>query len=116
MKLRYVGHNIVLSKPSLSVWMVSVSENMKYFKINKDIINNSDYWNKLVNSVRSSLLSEPTLENKVLVIKLQDVINDDVSMIPKLEFHKENSWPNNPSCYNKTIYEAEYHSWWNYGG
>lgn len=71
--------------------MVSVSENMKYFKINKDIINNSDYWNKLVNSVRSSLLSEPTLENKVLVIKLQDVINDDVSMIPKLEFHKENS-------------------------
>jgi hypothetical protein len=45
----------------------------------------------MVNDIKSSLLKEGSLNNKVLVIKLQDVVNDDTTMIPKLEFYKENS-------------------------
>jgi hypothetical protein len=71
--------------------VVVVSEIMRYFKINKNDINNNDYWNKVVNTIRYSLSREHTLEDKILVIKLQDVTADDSSMIPKLEFHKERS-------------------------
>jgi len=70
--------------------MVSVSEIMKYFKINKDNINNNDYWNRIVNTIRYSLSREQTLEDKILVFKLQEVTIDDSSMIPKLEFHEKN--------------------------
>jgi hypothetical protein len=45
----------------------------------------------MVNDIKSSLFKEGSLNNKVLVIKLQDVVNDDTTMIPKLEFYKENS-------------------------
>ena len=64
---------------------------MRYYNITNADLNNNNYWNRMVNDIKSSLLKEGSLNNKVLVIKLQDVVNDDTTMIPKLEFYKENS-------------------------
>lgn len=86
---------------------------MRYYKITKNNINNNDYWTRIVNDIRNSLSKVETLEDKILVIRLQDVANDDTSLIPKLEFREQNSWFSNSSCYNETIYEAECHSWKN---
>jgi len=69
--------------------VVVVSENMRYFKIDKNNINDSNYWNKIIKDLHSSLMQQPELDNKILVIKLQDITIDDSSMIPKLEFHME---------------------------
>jgi hypothetical protein len=70
--------------------METVSEKMRYYKINTDALRDNNYWVKLVNDIRNSLSKQPSLDNKILVIKLQDVVNDDVTMIPKLEYHEEN--------------------------
>lgn len=62
---------------------------MRYFKVDKNTINDPNYWNQIVKDLHSSLMQQPDLDNKILVIKLQEVTNDDSSMIPKLEFHME---------------------------
>jgi hypothetical protein len=51
-------------------------------------INISDdyFWIKVVNEVKYHLDTQAALENKVLVIKLQDVVHEDSQAIPKLEF------------------------------
>lgn len=64
---------------------------MLYFNINKNHINDHQYLTRIIQSIQRSLAQQQTLDNKILVIKLQDIINNDVSMIPKLEFHTENS-------------------------
>ena len=71
--------------------MVVVSEIMRYFKISKNNINDNNYWNKIVKNLRNSLMQQSNLDNKILVVKIQDIITDDSTMIPKLEFHKERS-------------------------
>lgn len=60
---------------------------MRYYSINKNDINNSNYWNRIIQDLHRSLSQFETLENKILVIKLQDVVSEDNTMIPKLE-HK----------------------------
>ena len=59
---------------------------MRYYSINKNDINNSNYWNRIIQDLHRSLSQFETLENKILVIKLQDVVSEDNTMIPKLEY------------------------------
>jgi hypothetical protein len=59
---------------------------MIYCKINQEDINNNNYWNKLVNSLRAKLSQQKDLTNKIIVIRLQEINRDDDAMIPKLEF------------------------------
>jgi len=59
---------------------------MIYCKINQEDINNNNYWNKLVNSLRATLSQQKDLTNKIIVIRLQEINRDDDAMIPKLEF------------------------------
>lgn len=62
---------------------------MLYYKINKKDLTDNNFWIKFVHSLQSSLSQEESFENKILVVKLQDVNNDNNTMIPKLE-HKKN--------------------------
>jgi hypothetical protein len=62
---------------------------MLYYKINKKDLTDYYFWIKFVHSLQSSLSQEESFENKILVVKLQDVNNDNNTMIPKLE-HKKN--------------------------
>ena len=59
---------------------------MIFCKINQEDINNNNYWNKLVNSLRAKLSQQKDLNNKILVIRLQEINRDDDTMIPKLEY------------------------------
>jgi hypothetical protein len=59
---------------------------MIFCKINQEDINNNNYWNKLVNSLRAKLSQQKDLNNKILVIRLQEINRDDDAMIPKLEY------------------------------
>jgi hypothetical protein len=67
--------------------MGTVSENMIYINLQNININDDSVWIKLINQIKHSLSLEPSLQNKVLVVKIQDVVCDDSTMIPKLE-HK----------------------------
>ncbi len=78
----------VLPYPTDLVRVVVVSEIMVYYKISKSNINDQVFWTKLVSSLQHSLLKQQSLENKILVVKLQDITNDDHTMIPKLEHKK----------------------------
>jgi hypothetical protein len=69
------------------VLMGTVSENMIYINLQNININDDSVWIKLINQIKHSLSLEPSLQNKVLVVKIQDVVCDDSTMIPKLE-HK----------------------------
>lgn len=66
--------------------MVVVSEIMRYFKINKNDINDMNYWNRIIKDLHSSLVKQHNLDNKILVVKLQEITSDDNNMIPKLEY------------------------------
>ncbi len=66
--------------------MVVVSEIMRYFKINKNDINDMNYWNRIIKDLHSSLIKQQDLDNKILVVKLQEITSDDNNMIPKLEY------------------------------
>lgn len=53
-------------------------------------LNNLDFSNqagvmRLLNSIKKIYDNFPDKENKVLVIKIQDIVCDDSNMIPKLE-------------------------------
>jgi hypothetical protein len=66
--------------------VVVVSEIMRYFKINKNDINDMNYWNRIIKDLHSSLIKQQDLDNKILVVKLQEITSDDNNMIPKLEY------------------------------
>ena len=66
--------------------MVVVSENMLYFKLEN--INTNYFWNNIVSQLQHSLSKEKTLENKIMVIKLQDIVNDNNNLIPMIEHKK----------------------------
>jgi hypothetical protein len=68
------------------VFVVVVSEIMRYFKINKNDINDMNYWNRIIKDLHSSLIKQQDLDNKILVVKLQEITSDDNNMIPKLEY------------------------------
>lgn len=61
---------------------------MLYFSVNKNNINDNNYWMKIVHNMQQCLINEQSLDNKILVIRLQDITNDDNTMIPKLEHKK----------------------------
>lgn len=62
--------------------MVVVSKIMLYFKL--DNINNDHFWLRVIEETRHSLSQQDNLQNKIMVIKLQEIINDDTTMIPKI--------------------------------
>ena len=68
------------------VRVVVVSENMLYFKLEN--INTNYFWNNIVSQLQHSLSKEKTLENKIMVIKLQDIVNDNNNLIPMIEHKK----------------------------
>ena len=49
-------------------------------------INDINFWNKLVNDLRNFLIKFPDTQNKILTINLREIVNDDTSLIPKLEY------------------------------
>lgn len=55
---------------------------MLYFKL--DNINNDHFWLRVIEETRHSLSQQDNLQNKIMVIKLQEIINDDTTMIPKI--------------------------------
>lgn len=61
---------------------------MRYYKINRNYINDQYFWSKFVSDLQHSLLQQESFENKILVVKLQHITNDDSTMIPKLEHKK----------------------------
>lgn len=64
------------------VFLVVVSKIMLYFKL--DNINNDHFWLRVIEETRHSLSQQDNLQNKIMVIKLQEIINDDTTMIPKI--------------------------------
>ena len=66
--------------------MVVISEIMRYYKIDNNLINDSNYWNKIVKDLHQTLSQQSNLENKIMVISLQNITTDDTNMIPKLEY------------------------------
>lgn len=66
--------------------MVTVSENILYLKLENIDMNNQNFWTKFVNDIRYSLSKIPDPDNKIMVIKIQNVAYDSDSMIPKLEY------------------------------
>ena len=68
--------------------MVVVSEIMIYSKISQDKIKDQNFWIRLVSSLQNKLSHLESLDNKVLVVKLEHITNDDNTMIPKLEHKK----------------------------
>lgn len=68
--------------------MVVVSQIMRYYKVNSENINTDHFWIRLISDIKRSLVKQQTLDNKILVIKLQEVSADDNTMIPKLEHKK----------------------------
>lgn len=80
------GVDFVLPYPIGLVFLVVVSEIMLYFKVDKNSINSPIFWQKLVASLQHSLQNQQTLENQILVIKLQNIMQEDNAMIPKLEY------------------------------
>lgn len=43
---------------------------------------------KIIRSIQQLLNSQQSLDNKVLVIKIENIISDNTEMIPKLEYKK----------------------------
>jgi hypothetical protein len=52
-------------------------------------INNEHYWMKLIHNLKRYLSSQTNLQNKILILKIQEIVSDDSTMIPKLEFKKD---------------------------
>ena len=70
------------------VFVVVVSEIMIYSKISQNKINDQNFWIRLVSSLQNKLSHIDSLDDKVLVVKLEHITNDDNTMIPKLEHKK----------------------------
>ena len=68
--------------------MVVVSEIMIYSKISQDKIKDQNFWIRLISSLQNKLSHIDSLDDKVLVVKLEHITNDDNTMIPKLEHKK----------------------------
>ena len=68
--------------------MVVVSEIMIYSKISQDKIQDQNFWIRLISTLQNKLSHIDSLDNKVLVVKLEHITNDDNTMIPKLEHKK----------------------------
>jgi hypothetical protein len=60
---------------------------MIYRHLDKIDLNDTNFWNKLVNDLRNFLIKFPDKQNKILSITLQEIVSDDTNHIPKLE-HK----------------------------
>lgn len=70
------------------VFVVVVSEIMIYSKISQDKIQDQNFWIRLISTLQNKLSHIDSLDNKVLVVKLEHITNDDNTMIPKLEHKK----------------------------
>ena len=68
--------------------MVVVSEIMIYSKISQDKIQDQNFWIRFISTLQNKLSHIDSLDNKVLVVKLEHITNDDNTMIPKLEHKK----------------------------
>ena len=68
--------------------MVVVSEIMIYSKISQNKINDQNFWIRLVSSLQNKLSHLDSLDDKVLVVKLEHITNEDNTMILKLEHKK----------------------------
>ena len=68
--------------------MVVVSEIMIYSKISQDKIKDQNFWIRFISTLQNKLSHLDSLDNKVLVVKLEHITNDDNTMIPKLEHKK----------------------------
>lgn len=68
--------------------MVVVSEIMIYSKISQDKIQDQNFWIRFISTLQNKLSHLDSLDNKVLVVKLEHITNDDNTMIPKLEHKK----------------------------
>lgn len=65
--------------------MVVVSEIMLYFKL--DNIKSDQDLMKIIGKIKHSLASIQDPSNKIMIVQIQPITNDDNTMIPKLE-HK----------------------------
>lgn len=65
-----------------------VSEIMVYYKITSENFNDNNFWIKFVTDIRKQLSSQQSLDNKILVVRLQDIIHETNELIPKLEYKK----------------------------
>lgn len=70
------------------VFVVVVSEIMIYSKISQDKIQDQNFWIRFISTLQNKLSHLDSLDNKVLVVKLEHITNDDNTMIPKLEHKK----------------------------
>ena len=64
--------------------MVVVSDFMRYYKLSKDKLNDQHFWLRLVSDLQHSLSKQQSIEDKIMVVKLQDIVCDDSTIIPKL--------------------------------
>lgn len=67
--------------------MGTVSEFMLYYNIENINLNDNNYFMKMINEIRNSIVKTQDRTNKILVVKIQDVTSEDSNIIPKLE-HK----------------------------
>jgi hypothetical protein len=65
---------------------------MFYYKINKNNLTDNNFWIKFVHDLQSSLMKEESFENKILVIKLQNITNDNNNLIPKITHQQQQDW------------------------
>ena len=76
----------VLAHPLGLVFLVVVSEIMLYFKL--DNINNDQDLMKIITKIKHSLSKISDPQNLVMTVTIRSIVNDDSTMIPKLEHKK----------------------------
>jgi len=76
----------VLAQPLGLVFLVVVSEIMLYFKL--DNINNDQDLMKIITKIKHSLSKISDPQNLVMTVTIRSIVNDDSTMIPKLEHKK----------------------------
>jgi hypothetical protein len=59
---------------------------MVYYKLDNVNIRDDYFWMKVVGDMKYHLSSQTNLNNKILIVKIQEISSDDTTMIPKLEF------------------------------
>jgi hypothetical protein len=76
----------VLAHPLGLVFLVVVSEIMLYFKL--DNINNDQDLMKIITKIKHSLSKISDPQNLVMTVTIRSIVDDDSTMIPKLEHKK----------------------------
>jgi hypothetical protein len=59
---------------------------MIYYNINNIDVNDENTFIKMVNKIRNLIVKHRSGNDKILVISVQEIIGDDSTMIPKLEY------------------------------